>query len=121
MTKTFFDLPSEIRNTIYKMAMGTRVIIPQVFVKSFHYPRSRAIKPFKFPALALGVNKQYEKEACFILYGENTFFFDTVYDCFYFLRTIGKCCNPYEPELAGWKYVCHCLQHSFTARVGLTA
>lgn len=89
--KTFFDLPFEIRNIIYKMAIPRRTIHPQVFIKMFTSGREAAgIKNFNFPAMALTVSKDYEREASNVLYGHNTFAFESVYECFFFLRSIGR-------------------------------
>ena len=59
----------------------------------------QGLRRFTFPAKGLSVSKAFDEEASPIIYGENGFKFDNLYDCYYFLRTIGPKRSKYIQNL----------------------
>jgi hypothetical protein len=93
---TFFDLPAEVRNIIYRLLFPKRCwgIEPRVLAvlsdeseDEVEYPPYHHIHK---PASSLRTSKSFNVEASPFVYGATSFYFSTLSHGIYFLEHIGK-------------------------------
>jgi hypothetical protein len=79
--KTFFDLPAEVRNIIYRLAFHKSTAATPALGQKSH----KACKP----ARKLRISKAFDIEAAPFIYGLRKFQFDSIYMAAFFLMSIG--------------------------------
>ena len=97
MSTSFFDLPREIRDTIYEMVFETPLRDGKI-APDLEYTRRRTQKDLADSTINNGLAlllscKQASEEACTSLYGRNTFYFDDTDHCcrYVTIKDFGHC------------------------------
>lgn len=84
--RNFLDLPTEVRNLIYRyLFRNGEIARPHFYIKP-----DRENGTYNFPAKSLSVNKVFNEEATQVLFGQNIFRFDNFYEFYFFVRCLGK-------------------------------
>ena len=93
---TFFDLPAEVRNIIYRLLFPKRCyyIKPRVLAVLPHESANEMENPPYHrghkPARSLRTSKSFNVEASPFVYGTTMFFFTSLPCCIHFIKHIGK-------------------------------